>query len=476
MRLHILAVLALTALTSCLLAGCADSTSTASTRSTPAPVPPAPWSRDRPLTRLVFEDHAVQRMRWLDVLTDETGKLRASAVEDVAGFKQLDAERQKLVQMRASEEVIVVGVRDDDDGKLESGWVFVDSGVRYHDHGDHGHWNFKQRPAVISSRLDQAQGNPAHVYDYGGKFFIANDQLAGYTRIDPSFANEPTAAASLSRMIQGGGNHITLAVVDDAVGYSCWIDGGGPNKGRVDVTPLTKVPVSKIAYSFSLPTGGIHGAIANSGRVFFAPSDGVCWVDADRSASAKPEEVQVHHISLGAAEEKPRRTGAFVNHGQYVLCVTGRGTDAHLAIIDSQAADPKPQLLPLNAAATAKAVTPLIVKTPAGDSIALIFHDHDGDAAKDDFVQVVNLDPDHNGDCTDAVPIRQIRVGPSAVDGHYGHHAAAFDADRRFAFVTNPGAGTITVIQLDRLEAVATFTTGGKPTAIVARGGRTQSD
>jgi hypothetical protein len=476
MRLRLLTVLMLTALSSCLLAGCGTSSSTASTAS--SGTAPSPTTlKTRPLTRLVFEDHSTQRLRWLDVLISSDGELSATTVEDVAGLKQLDAERQRLVQMRESEGTIVVGVRDNDEGKIESGWVLVDPGVRYDDHGDHGHWSFERPPSVTHSRLDQSQGNPAHVYEYGGKFFVANDRLAGYTRLDPGQVSGTDGTGDPSpRFIEGGGNHITLAVVDDVVGYSCWIDGGGPNKGRVDVTPLTSNPVSKAAYSFSLPTGGIHGAIANSGRVFLAPSDGVCWVRADRDGSCKPEEVQVHHVSLGTSDDKPRRTGAFTNHGKYVLCVTGKGADSQLALIDATAESPRAQLVPLKASSGAKVVTPVLVTTPGGDSFAMAFHDHEGEAATEDVLQIINLDPDKNGDCTDAASVKLLKVGPSDVDGHYGHHAIAFDADSRFGFITNPGDGTIGVISLDRLETIATLKIGGKPTAITACGGRHRSD
>ncbi len=159
-------------------------------------------------------------------------------------------------------------MRDDDDGAFESGWVLVKSGVICNDHGDHCHWTFKKQPTVIDSRLDKNQGNPWHLYLYDGRFFLATDKLNGYTRIDPAKYEE---GKDKPRFLRGGGNHITLAVVDDKVGYSTWIEGGGPNQGRIDVTPLTDRQKGEPKYSFKLPSGGIHGAIANSGKVFFAP-------------------------------------------------------------------------------------------------------------------------------------------------------------------------------------------------------------
>ncbi len=113
------------------------------------------------------------------------------------------------------------------------------------------------------------QGNPAHLYQYGGQFFLANDKLNGYTRIDPKKYEKDKdgkLGKDAPRFLIGGGNHITLAVVDDKVGYSCWIDGNGPSKGRVDVTPITTKEKTEPAYSFTLPSGGIHDATACAGR------------------------------------------------------------------------------------------------------------------------------------------------------------------------------------------------------------------
>lgn len=101
------------------------------------------------------------------------------------------------------------------------------------------------------------------------------------------------------------------------------------------------------SYSFKLPSGGIHGATENSGRVFFARADGVCWVDADRTLSRNAESVTVNHLAIGEdAEGKPLRTGAFANHRNYVLFNSGRGPVARLCMV--VATNPKPSVLQLN--------------------------------------------------------------------------------------------------------------------------------
>jgi len=56
------------------------------------------------------------------------------------------------------------------------------------------------------------------------------------------------------------------------------------------------------------------------------------------------------------------------------------------------------------------------------------------------------------------------------VDGHFGHHDVAFDAENQYATFTNPGDGTVSVLSLKTLDVVATFTVGGTPGALVAVG------
>lgn len=440
---------------------------------TPAEPKPA-----APVTRLFVQDHASGSVKWADVRVGADATLTLDPLADVDGFPKLDAAKQKLVQMRESGSVVCVGVRDDNDGGTQSGWVAVQSGVGYSDHGDHGHWSFKKKPAVIDSRLDKGQGNPAHLYLYAGKFFVANDKLNGYTRIDPAkyATNEARSLGKDSpRFLVGGGGHITLAVADDKVGYSCWIDGGGPNKGRVDVTPVTAESKTEPAYTFHLPHGGIHGATANSGKVFFAPTDGVCWVEVDPALKLKADQVKVHHLDLGKEGDKPRRTGAFADLGQHVLFTTGK-EKPELAVVNAKAADPKPVFVTLSGPKGTTALTPEGVIAPDKKPYAIVFHDAVKDSDAADTLEVIALDPNGDGDFADAKSAKTLKVGKSAVDGHSGHHAIAFDADRRFGFITNPGDGTVSVLSVKTWEVVATFKVGGKPTAIVARGGEDHDD
>ncbi|AWM38539.1 hypothetical protein GobsT_32880 [Gemmata obscuriglobus] len=439
---------------------------------------PAKAKPPAPIVRLFVQDMKTCSVKWADVRVGADQELLLDPLADVAGFKKLDPAKQKLVQMRESGSLVCVGVRDDADGAFESGWVLMQSGVGYADHGDHGHWTYKAAPAVIDSRLDAKQGNPAHLYRYDGWFYLANDKLNGYTRIDPEgYATNDARSLGQGKplFVTGGGGHITLAVVDNKVGYACWIDGGGPNKGRVDVSPVGIGARPEPAYSFALPTGGIHGAAACAGKVFFAPSAGVCWVDADPGLKLKADQVQVRHIDLGTEGDKPRRTGAFVTHGHHVLFVTGKEAP-NLAVLDAKSAEPKPVFLPLAVKKGTHAVTPEVVTSVDGKTYALVFHDRVKDSDAADALEVIALDPNGDGDFSDMKSVKVLAVGRSAVEGHFGHHDLAFDANRKYGFFTNPGDGTLSVLSLKTLDVVATFTVGGTPAALVARGGEDHDD
>ena len=444
----------------------------------------------RPVTRLVFEDHKQQALRWADVSIDGDKQLHLGPVQSVAGVKTFDASKQKLVQMKEAGGFVLAGVRDEEKGAFESGWVLINSGVRYEDHGDHGHWRYPTTPQQAAAVLDQKQGNPAHIYAYDGKFFIANDQLNGFTRVDPvqvaAAKNGPqiklTAGTTTedkktpgASFFQGGGNHITLAAVNDQVAYATWVDGGGPNKGRVDVTKITGGD-AKLSYSFFLSTGGLHGATTNQGKVFFAPQDGIVWLQADLTASLKPDAVKWQHISLGKTGEKPLRTGAFTTFDKHVLCVTGRGTEAKLVVIDASQSNPTPQFVSLKGSDATRAMTPVVVKTSTA-TYALVLHDaaeHDEDEAAHptEQLEVISLDPNGDQNFADAQSVKTLKLGRSAVEGHFGHHDLSCDASRRFAFVTNPGDATVMAVSLATLEAVGTFNVGGKPTTLIAVGGK----
>ena len=433
----------------------------------------------RPLTRLLVQDHAACTLRWGDIRIAADGSLSLDPLEVIPGFPMLDQDKQNLVQMEAIGERILCGVRDKEDGEFGSGWVMLTSGVRYVDHGDHGHWIFRRKPRVLDHRIDANQGNPAHLYVYQQRFYLANDLKKGYSEFVPERWSLTSEVRGEPRFIPGGGNHITLAVAGEPpqVGYGTWIDGGGPNAGRVDVSrlPADTTPPS-IAYSFKLSSGVIHGATTAAGKVFFAPNQGIDWVSADLTVSQSAKTIKIQHIDLGKSGEKPRRTGAFTVHANHVFCVTGSGPDAQLVFFDARENHPQPTFLSLAAAEGLKPVPPIIVTPPNQSPLALIFLDRDGSTEAMDTLQIVALDPNRDGNFTDARIDATLAVGKSAVSGHYGHHDAAADANGEFAFITNPGSATISALDLKRKVIVAEFTVPGMPTHLIAAGGRETDD
>lgn len=443
-----------------------------------------------PTMRIFWQDRQAKSLRWAD-LRQQGDSLQWQTAEEVAGFPPLaEPDRQELVQMERIDELLLIGVRDDDGGQFNSGWVAIDTGLRHP--GTTGH----NPPAVIANLLDDRQGNPAHLYVYDDQFYLANDQLNGFTRFPPeslralaaatatapsagkaaSSAGEaaPTAGSAVTTHFhRGGGGHITLAAAAGRVAYSTWIAGGdSPQAGRVDVVDLSRTGEDAIAYSFQLPSGGLHGAIANQGRIFLAPRDGIYWLDADLQLSGSAESVQPHQLDLGKSRHSQRsyRTGAFVNHGRWVLFSTGLGDDWALGLIDAAAAEPEVVKLPIEVADRLSLVTPRSVVTAAGKHYAFVFQDRRGDGDEQERLTVVDLDPNGDGDLSDAAVAQTLDVGGSQVDGHYGHHAIAFDDAGQYAVFSNPADGELWLLSLADLTVVSKQPVGGMPTTVLAVG------
>jgi hypothetical protein len=452
------------AIVACALSSQALAQENKSNNSTPKP--------PRPIARLIWQDDAEHSVKWSDV-TRATKGLSLSA-QPVANFPKLDAEQQSFVQMEESNGMLVVGIHDNDNGNFQSGWVALNSGATEEEHGDHSHWYFDKPPTIVSMQLDKNQGNPAHVYNYQGDIFLANDKKNGFTLLSAaalSKSTPTTPADSIARFFEAGGGHITLAAVDRRVCYATWVDREGDNAGRVDVIAIHN-DGKQAGYKLQLPSGGLHGATANSGRVFFAPADGICWVDADVKLSQKPESVKINYISLGEdpATGKPLRTGAFTNHGQHVLFTTGTKDNATLCLIDAKSPQPSLIKVTMPIAEGLAWTTPACVRTPKGKQYALMFSDRRGSEAAESL-SIVDLDPNNDGKFDDAKVAKSLPVGASKIVGHGGHHEASFSASGRLAFITNPGDGSIWILSLATLEVESKHQVGGVPSRLVAIGG-----
>ncbi len=86
----------------------------------------------------------------------------------------------------------------------------------------------------------------------------------------------------------------------------------------------------------------------------------------------------MNHISLGKEEgaEKPNRTGAFVNHRNYVLFTTG-GAEGKpsLCLLDAKAAQPTVVKVPIDVAEGLSLTTPEVVLASGGKRYAFLFQD-----------------------------------------------------------------------------------------------------
>ena len=244
-----------------------------------------------------------------------------------------------------------------------------------------------------------------------------------------------------------------MAAVDNKVCYSTWIDREGDKMGRVDVVPLTSG--SGKGYSFKLPSGGIHGATANSGKVFFAPADGVCWVDADISLD---QTVRQNPVQSSVARQRRNRqattTGAFANHLNWVLFVTGTGEAAQLCMIDAKSPKPSVIKFPLELGGWHVSDDAYCSEDRNGKHYAFIFQESK-DGQQPEKLLAIELDANSDGNLSDAVMAKTIEVGASKIEGHGGHHEIAITPSRRFAMLTNPGNGSIWVVALTDLEVQA---------------------
>ncbi|WP_145034025.1 hypothetical protein [Caulifigura coniformis] len=416
--------------------------------------------------RMVWQDRSTKSLKWGEfVQAGRVIQLRQGG--DIKGFPKLDTEHHELVQMERIDNQLVVGVRDDEKGELLSGWVAIDLGVEEMPHGDHSDYNYAGPPSIRASVLDKKQGNPAHLYVYDKEFYVANDALNGFTVIRPSAISGPQEGRK-GTFHRGGGGHITMAAVGHKVVYSTWIQ----EKGRVDVSRLDKSGEESLAYSFTLPSGGLHGATANSGRIFLAPSDGIYWVDADLELKQNKDTVVQNHLSLGKVKEgeRPLRTGSFTNHRNWVLFNTGDGESSALCLVDASAKKPEVVSVPIKVADGLSLTPPEIISAASGKHYAFLFQDRREGEVKEQLT-IVDLDPNGDRNFSDATVAKTLPVGGSKVEGHYGHHTIAFDDDRRWGVMTNPADGDLWLIWLPELKVVGKFKVGGTPTKITVIGG-----
>lgn len=65
-----------------------------------------------------------------------------------------------------------------------------------------------------------------------------------------------------------------------------------------------------------------------------------------------------------------------------------------------------------------------MVRSRSGSPLGFVVHDHATDIDAPDLLSLIELDPDRDGDFSDAQVAQTVAVGPPRVDGHAGHHSS----------------------------------------------------
>ncbi len=428
----------------------------------PAESPPAKGfgGTSQTLCRLFWQDGNKGTICAADLCSTEDGFVTKQM--PVEGLKIMDIKQNSFVQMKIVDTSLIVGVRDNLNGKQRSGWLVIDTGVEEESHGDHSHWHYNKKPKLLSEHLDTNQGNPAHVYRYGQQIYIAQDKNNGFTVVNSD------KGRTSSSFFQGGGGHITIAALKGQIAYASWIDRAGENVGRIDVVDL-RSNEGKPKYSFKLPTGGIHGATACGNRVFFAPSEGIDWVDCDFEFQKSNDNVVLNHLSLGDEENRGYRTGSFESFANHVICIANcKGCPPALCVIDGTTPSPKVSRLVYRDIEEGQRLSSLRTVTVSGKPYGLAFAESE---EFPDKLLVFALDENGDRKFDDLKLVKSIDVGNSKVEGHSGHHGIDFVPDQNIAVITNPGDGTLQILDMNQWEITKTVQVHGKPTRIVAQGG-----
>ena len=419
-----------------------------------------PGGAYRSRCRLFWQDRDEGTIRTADLRTTLDGF--ATNPSSIKGLTPINRERNSLAQMALSGTNLIVGVRDNQDGKDSSGWLVIDTGVEEESHGDHSHWHYQQAPRLLSEKIDANQGNPAHVYRYGERVYIAQDKSNGFSMVQSEMGR------TTDTFFEGGGGHITIAALKGQIAYASWIDRSGDNAGRIDVVNL-RGNGGKPKYSFKLPTGGIHGATACGNRAFFAPSEGIYWVDCDFDFEKTSESVKLNYLPLGDQENQNYRTGSFESFANHVICIANcKNCPPALCVIDGTTPSPKVSRYVCGDIDPGQRLSTLRAVSVDGKPYAMAFAE-----SKDlqDQLLVFELDQNRDRIFDDLNLLKTIEIGNSKVEQHSGHHGIDFILDSNIAVITNPDDGTIQILDMNDWKISKTLSVQGQPTRIIALGG-----
>ena len=152
------------------------------------------------------------------------------------------------------------------------------------------------------------------------------------------------------------------------------------------------------------------------------------------------------------------------------MFTTGAKENSAFCLLDASASKPSIVRVPIEVEDGLSLVTPEVVASVSGKRYAFVFQNRKDGEVKEKLT-IVDLDPNGDRNFADAKIAKSINVGPSRVEGHYGHHSISFDDDSLLAMMSNPGSGEIWVMSLTNTSIIAKYRVGGMPTSVTVVGG-----
>ena len=418
-------------------------------------------TRPRTIMRVFWQDLESAKLSYADLVTTSKWNLNRGWVAD---FVQPDADSAKLGPMQAIGERVLIAINRND-GTSER--VLFDSGVFEEPHGNHFHWRYSRKPAVVSHSM--APGTTTHVSDSGDKRFVVHQAKGGFATTDPkqlkAASEDPTAQTWQKYDV--GGNAVVVAFAGQSRAIAASGDSEGPDAGRVDFVDLSRTGSQSITGSTRLPAAGIQDAEVVAGKVFYATPQGIWW----HSSNSQPQVDEIRCV-VGTEEENADalQSDNLTPSLNWLIAATGSGKEAALLLINAASATPKVIKLPIPAEDGLKLSRPRVVLS-LGKRYAFLFQGRTGsDQTVQEMLTVVELDPNRDRSFSDARVKTSIPVGASQPDGEAGQHDICFDAYGRYAVLTEPGTGIVDILSLNSLRIVAKFRVGGVPGRIVAVG------
>ena len=412
--------------------------------------------RKKTITRIFWQDRETQKLSYADLQTTNKWHIKRGWVQ---GFPSTLMEGQTLGPIVQKGKQVFVGLVGEQSNTL----YLIDSGVYERPHGNHFHWEYPNTPSTkmqlnLGGRFDFA----AMTNNYS---FIS---VKGAEDIRVSMA--ANSNSNVATKFNSGRSNGAIAIVNDSLAYASWADTDGENAGRVDVSNPSAGANGK-SYSFQLPAGGIVATCAVNGKVFFANSQGVSWVQADLAMSKNGQDVSVANVvnatveGLGGVPEK-----LVVEKDWVLFSVSNENGDSYLFMIDSRSQNPSVMKLAIPVE-KGMALSAPKTKLSLGKRYAFLFQER-VDAASDlqEKLTIVDLDPNRDSSFNEAMVKANMNVGPSKIEGRFGHHDICFDAYGRFGIFTEPADGIVNIMTLNDMKVRARFKVGGVPDRIVAVG------